>query len=165
MTLDLLFEAPFEIRMHLAAAAAAILLGPLALYRRRRDRWHRLAGRTWVAAMSGVALTGLAIPAGPIAVVGPFGPIHVLSGLVLWWLWQGVAEIRAGRVAVHREIMRSLYWNALGIAALFTLIPGRRVSAAFFGDRTELALAAMAAVSGALVLRWARLARAERRAV
>lgn len=130
MTLTPFFEAPPVIQLHIVAALAALTLGPVALLRRSRDRLHRLAGRIWVAAMAVTALSSFFIYT--IRVVGPFSPIHVLSVVTLAGLWEGLRHIRAGRVADHRRTMLSLYVFGMGIPGLFTLLPGRIMSAILF---------------------------------
>ena len=52
---------PPAIQVHLILALAALVLGPFALYARKGSPRHRWAGRLWVAAMLGVALSALFI--------------------------------------------------------------------------------------------------------
>lgn len=120
------------VQVHILFAVAAFLLGPVALLRRSRDRVHKGAGYLWVLAMTGTAVSSFWIHG--FTVVGPFGPIHLLSLYVLWGLWQGVRHARAGDIAAHRATMRGLYLGAMLGAGLFTLLPGRRMSAMLFPD-------------------------------
>lgn len=152
MTLDPLLTAPAEIQVHVALALAAALLGPVALYRRRRDRWHRRAGYAWVVLMAGAAVSGLFIEAAVLPLGFGFGPIHALSVLVLVSLATGLRHILQGRVRAHAAAMRSLYWQALGIAGLFTLLPGRRMNAALFGEADWIGLWLVGLGAAALVL-------------
>ncbi len=138
MTLDPILNAPWVIQIHIAFAMPAILLGPVAIYRRRRDAIHRAFGYAWVTAMTGVAITGLFIPAAILPILGPFGPIHGLSVVVLVNLVLGIRHIRHRRIAAHQAVMRSLYWQAMGIAGLFTLLPGRTMNATLFPGAPEL---------------------------
>ncbi|KMW57150.1 putative membrane protein [Candidatus Rhodobacter oscarellae] len=128
MQLAPLLEATPVIQVHMLSALAAILVGPFALYRRRRDRWHRRLGYGWTGAMLLAATSALFIPSAGLALLGPFGPIHALVLLVYAGLWQAIRAIRAGRVTEHRAAMSSLYWRGIGIAGLFTLMPGRIVN-------------------------------------
>ena len=120
------------IQLHVAAALAALLLGPVVLLRRRRDALHRALGYTWVSAMALTALSSFAIHG--LALVGPFGPIHILSVVVLVGLWRAIGHARRGEIAAHRRTMESLYSGAVIGAGLFTLVPGRRMSALVLGD-------------------------------
>ena len=154
MTLDPLAHAPLVIQVHVAAALLALVLGPVALLRRSRDRWHRLAGRVWVAAMAVTAASSFFIYT--IRLVGPFSPIHALSVITLLGLWGGVRDARAGQVASHRRTMLSLYVFAMGIPGLFTLVPGRIMNQILFpaapvaGFLTALSLVCVAGVAWAV---------------
>lgn len=156
MTLDPLLFAPPAVQLHVAAAIVALIVGPVALYRRRRDRWHRRVGTAWVTAMAVLAVSGLFIKSDVLPLVGPFGPIHLLSLAVIVGLWRGIVHIRAGRIAAHRATMRDLYWQAMGIAGLLTLIPGRRINRVLFPDAPELGWAVIAAVLVLAGFAWAR---------
>ncbi|WP_430449304.1 DUF2306 domain-containing protein [Rhodophyticola sp.] len=137
MTLDPILNAPTEVQVHVLAVIAAVALGPFAIYRRRRDLVHRILGYLWVSAMAVVAGSGLFIESALWAMLGPFGPIHLLSLWVLYTLWRGVEAARRRDVATHRVTMRGLYWQSLGIAGLFTLLPGRRINRVVFPETPE----------------------------
>ena len=156
MSLSPFLSAPVLLQLHALAALLALGLGPVALYRRRRDNWHRAAGRIWVAAMATAALSGLFIPSTVLPIAFGLGPIHLLSVLALVSLWRGVAAIRRGDVARHQAFMRSLYWNAIGLAGLFTLLPGRLMNEVLFPDAPTLGLWVVASGGLALVLRAAQ---------
>ncbi|GAB5447382.1 DUF2306 domain-containing protein [Gymnodinialimonas sp.] len=146
MTFEPLATAPAAIQLHLVAAACAILIGPVALYRPRRDLLHKVLGRLWVVAMAVLAVSGLFIEASVLPLVGPFGPIHLFSVWALISLVQGMAAILRRDVAKHQAVMRALYWQALGIAGLLTLMPGRRLNAVLFDGTEERGLWVIAAV-------------------
>lgn len=159
VTLAPLMDAPPVIQVHVVCALLALVLGPLALMRRSRDRWHRLLGRVWVAVIAGTALTSFFI--NEARLVGPFSVIHVLSVITLAGLWQGVAAARAGRIAEHRVVMLRLYSFAILVAGTFTLMPGRRMSLTLFPEAPVagfVAAAGMAALGGWLLWRGPRKA-------
>ncbi|GGL50869.1 DUF2306 domain-containing protein [Wenxinia marina] len=157
MSLDPILTAPAAVQVHVAFALAAMALGPVVLLRRHRDGLHRALGRVWVGAMAGTALTSFLIL--EIRLIGPLSPIHLLSAWTLWGLWEAVRAARARDIARHRAGMRSLYVGAMGIAGLFTLLPGRRMHAALFGDAGMGAflLAALALALALLLLRPGRV--------
>ena len=136
MTLDPVLFAPTHVQVHIAAASLAVLIGPLAIFRRRRDRLHRAAGYAWVAAMTVTAVSSFWITS--FGVIGPFSPIHVLSVFVLWSLGQGIAAVRRGDIAAHRGAMEGLYWRALLLAGALTFLPGRALNRAVFGEAEML---------------------------
>jgi uncharacterized membrane protein len=148
MNLAVLAEAPLAVQIHVAAAVPALILGPVAIWRRRRDVWHRLAGRAWVLAM--VILAGSSFLIHEARHFGPFSVIHLLSVLTFLGLWQGVAAIRRGDVASHQRAMRGLYLQALVLAGVFTFLPGRRMNALLFDGGAMAGFAAAVAVGAVL---------------
>lgn len=123
MDIEPFLREPPLIQIHAAAALAAMVIGPVALWRRSRDFWHKLAGYAWVLAMTVTALTSFWIFG--FRLIGPFSPIHLLSLFVLWSLAEALWAIRHGNIARHQFVMRSLYFWALMITGLATLLPGR----------------------------------------
>lgn len=143
MTFDPLAAAGFAIQIHVAFALVALLLGPVALFRRRRDRIHKIVGYVWIVGLIGLALSGLFIES-EIAVFGHFGPIHLLCPYALWGVGSGLYWIRKGDRARHRAAMRSVWFGAVGVAGLFTLMPGRILNRMLFGEPSLLGLALIA---------------------
>jgi uncharacterized membrane protein len=151
MTFDPILHAPVAVQVHLLSAALAVAIGPLALYRQRRDRLHRVVGRTWVGAMAILAVTGLFIPAQVLPLLEvfgtSFGPIHVFSIWTLLSLTRGMRAILRRDVAGHKAEMRALYWRALGIAGVLTILPGRTLNGVLFGEAEYLGLLVIAGVA------------------
>ena len=114
----------------------AIVTGPIPMYRRERDIWHKTLGYIWVIAMVVVALSSFFIHS--FAVIGPFSPLHVLAVFTLWSLWRGIASARAGRIAAHRATFRGLYWYGLLIAGLANFLPDRRINQVVFNGQDHL---------------------------
>lgn len=153
MTLYPLIHAPLVIQIHVLCAICAVTVGPMALLRRSRDRWHRALGYVWVVAMFGTALSSFWISEDPM--IGPFGPIHVLSILTIFGLWQGVSAARARNIPAHKGHMQNLYFWALGVAGVFTFLPGRRMNAVFSAGEASTVFASATVVIGAsLALFW-----------
>lgn len=136
MTLVPLYTADPIVQFHVVCALFALVLGPVALYRRRRDRVHKLLGYSWVCAIAGVALSSFGIHS--FAVIGPFSPIHALSLFTLWSLYEGLRLILSGRVIGHRIVMRNLYWYGLCVAGLFNFLPGRTMNKVLLGGQDGL---------------------------
>ena len=121
-----------------------------------------MTGYFWVtnvaiAALSSFFITGLGI-------IGPFSPIHGLSVFALWGLCSGLRQARAGRVTAHRAAMASIYWWAIGLAGLLTLLPGRRINHVLFGENQFLGHWVIGATLGAAMLSyWFKRRRARSR--
>ena len=123
MTLAPFLVQPLEIQLHLAGALVALVLGPFALWRRRRDRLHKILGYAWVSAMALAVASSLFIEShwSPIF----FGPIHLLTLYAGYGLWEGMRAILRGDVPTHRATMQALYCRGLLIAGAFAFLPGR----------------------------------------
>jgi len=157
MTLAPLLTATFFVQLHVCAALCAIVIGPMVLWRRSRDRWHKRLGYTWVIAMAVTAISSFGISVDPI--IGPFSPIHILSVFTIWGLWQGINAARQRNIAKHQGHMRNLYFWALGVAGLFTFLPGRRMNTVFFADAPMVGFTVVAVLIGSVLLRYAYLNR------
>lgn len=155
MDLTPILTAPVAVQIHVAAAIVAMIAGPIALYRSRRDRWHRYAGRSFAGAMFLAAVSASFIHG--IRLIGPFSPIHLFVPLTLWGLWRGVSTIRAGNVALHRLIMKRLFFYALGIPLVLSFIPGRTMNHTFFEAAPTPGFVAIIAM-GFIVVMWSRKA-------
>jgi uncharacterized membrane protein len=108
------------ILVHLLAALAAMVLGGAIFLARKGTPTHRGLGRAWVALMLVTAISTWWIRSD-----GQFSWIHGLSVLSLATLTAGVAFAIAGKIALHLKLMRGLYFGALVVAGLFTLLPQR----------------------------------------
>lgn len=113
------------ISLHAALAAVSLVLGAALLLARKGHRAHRIGGWIWVLSMASVAGMSFWIQ-GP----NGFSWIHGLSAFTLFSLVGGVLSARLHRVKQHRLTMISLYFGALVITGLFTLLPNRLIGQA-----------------------------------
>ncbi len=121
-SLEPLLNAPLHIQLHVAGALPALLLAPVVLWRRRRDRLHKIAGYVWVVAMALTAISSFWISG--FGIIGPFSPIHLLSILTLTGLFFGIRAAIAGRHGIHRKTMTNISWGLL-TAGVLNFLPGR----------------------------------------
>ena len=126
----LLARQSLAVKLHLAAAVAALAIGAFILARRKGGGLHRTLGWVWVIAMAGTAVSSLFIR---ILNHGALSYIHLLTGWVLIALPLGLIAIRNRRVVQHRRTMVGLYIGGLIVAGAFTFIPGRLLWAVFVG--------------------------------
>jgi len=152
MTLEPIFTASLMVQIHLVTALLALCIGPFALWRRRRDRVHKVLGYTWVSAMVITSLVALAIPssfAGLGLAITPlqFGPIHLLSLYALWGMADAMRAIWRGDVARHEQVMTSVYVRGLALAGALTLLPGRLLHRSLIPETPEIGYAVIAAVA------------------
>ncbi len=131
MTLAPLLAAPVVIRMHAFAAMGAFGLGVVQLAAPKGTIPHRVVGWAWTALMLTIVVSSFFIHT--IRMWGPFSPIHLLSLFTLAVLPVAVLAAHRHDVRRHRQAMIGLFVGALVIAGLFTLLPGRIMSAVVFG--------------------------------
>lgn len=122
-------EASLIIQIHVLAALAAAVIGPLALLRKRKDRIHKVAGYFWIAVMAITALTSFFI--WQIRVVALFSPIHILSIITVVGLFQAVYRIKQRDIVGHKRVLWRLYYQAIGLAGLFAFLPNRMMNDLF----------------------------------
>ena len=149
MDVTALFAAPIVVQGHVGFAVLATVLGPIALFRKRRDRVHKVTGRIWVLAMLG--LVGSSFFIHSIQIIGPFSPIHILSLITLMGLFVALRAVRGGDYVTHGRAMRALYMQALIGAGVFTFLPGRRMNALIGADNPQTVFA-VAAVIGTIAI-------------
>ena len=131
MNIDPLVTASQPIPTHATLAIGAVVLGGIQFYLPKGTVLHRYMGYIWVTLMFVVATSSFFI--NEFRWVGPFGPIHLLSLLVLHSLWSGITSARRGNISDHKSTMKQLYLLGLILAGAFTLMPGRILHSVFFG--------------------------------
>jgi len=133
MSLTPLLEAGLVIQTHAISATLAVVLGPIIFYGRKGTTLHKRLGKVWALAMAFAIISSAFI--WQIRLVGPFSPIHILTVLGAWGLVSGINHARMGRIAVHEASMKNLYFWALGVAGVFTFMPGRVMSRMLFPEQ------------------------------
>jgi uncharacterized membrane protein len=132
VSLEPLLSASPAIQLHAFAAMSAFVLGLVQLAAPKGTLPHRTLGGIWVAIMFVVAISSFFIH--QLRIWGPWSPIHLLSIFTLVMLPLGVWRAHNHQVQRHRWIMISLFFGALVIAGLFTLVPGRIMHAVVFAQ-------------------------------
>lgn len=125
MNLELLFNSPPAIQLHVYAAILAFFVGAFVLWRRKGTANHKLWGKIWVFLMVFTALSSFFIH--EIRLVGPFSPIHIISLFTLVSLYFAVKQVRSGDIEKHQRSMKATYIGAIGIAGGLAFMPGRRM--------------------------------------
>jgi len=131
MTLAPLLQAAPVVQIHAFAALAAFALGVVQISAPKGTIPHRTIGWIWVVLMVGIAASSFWIHS--IRMIGPFSLIHALSIYTLTMLPFAVLHARGHRVNDHRRAMISIFFGALVVAGLFTLLPGRVMHDVVFG--------------------------------
>ncbi|OBS29868.1 hypothetical protein A9O67_08530 [Tepidimonas fonticaldi] len=126
------------IAIHLSAALAAVVIGPVALWTRRagaaRPRLHRAFGYAWVTLMIVTAISALFIRDFELPNVAGYTPIHLLIPVTAGGLWVAFRQLARRNIAGHRLAMQQLYVGACIVAGGFTLLPSRYLGQLVWGQ-------------------------------
>lgn len=128
--LDLLAGLSTPIKIHLATALAALVLGGVLMAVRKGRTFHRVAGWVWVSLVSVTAGATLFITS---LNDGRWSLIHLFTGWTLIALPIAVLAAKRGRIVQHRRSMMGLFYGAFAINVFIAFIPGRTMWRMFFG--------------------------------
>ena len=123
-------EASFVIQIHWIAALTALVFGITMLVRRKGTASHKLIGRMFIILMLVTAVSSFWIRE---INRGGFSWIHIFIPITFFASWEAVHYIRKGNVKRHKRAVIGMFFGALLIPGLFTLLPGRRMWMLFFG--------------------------------
>jgi uncharacterized membrane protein len=132
---------------HVVAALSALLIAPINLVRRRRDRTHRRLGYAWVAAMYYVCLSSFGIVSD-----GHYSWLHGLSALTLVTVTLGVLAARQRNIRAHIGNMVGSYLGLLIAFFFAALVPSRNIPRLLDGDPTTAVVVALLVVAGVAAL-------------
>jgi uncharacterized membrane protein len=132
---------------HVVAALFVLAVGPVQIFRRRRDRIHRTMGYLWVAAMYYVCVSSFWIVS-----EGHFTWLHGLSAFT-------IVTVTLGLISAIRRNIRSHLGNMIGsytgiaVAFIFAVsVPGRAVPQLLAEDApTAVYVAGLVALSVVVV--------------
>ncbi|WP_035769124.1 DUF2306 domain-containing protein [Arthrobacter castelli] len=110
------------IAVHVIAASYVLVLGPVNIFRRRRDRIHKIIGFTWVTAIVTTCVLSFWIRD-----EGHFTWLHGLSLFTLTTVSLGVFSAVRGNIPAHRGNMIGSYTGTLIAFGFAAAIPGRRI--------------------------------------
>ena len=117
------------IAIHMTAAIAALITGPVALWARKsasqRPRLHRAFGYAWVTLMLITAISAIFIKGSAGPSWQGFSLIHLLVPVTLFGLFGAFWFLFKGNISGHRKAMQNLYIGACVVAGVFTLMPNR----------------------------------------
>ncbi|MFK7866474.1 MAG: DUF2306 domain-containing protein [Alphaproteobacteria bacterium] len=131
MDFNILSAAQPPIPLHAYAACAAVILGAVQLVSKKGTVIHKYLGYGWVGLMLLVSLSSFWIHS--LNIIGPFSPIHILSVVTIWTLYEAIKAARNKDIKKHKRFMILLYVFALLVAGAFTFLPGRIMYQVVFG--------------------------------
>ena len=123
-------EASLVIQIHWVTALTALVFGITMLVRRKGTASHKLIGRMFIILMLVTAVSSFWIRE---INRGGFSWIHIFIPITFFASWEAIHYIRKGNVKRHKRAVIGMFFGALLIPGLFTLLPGRRMWMLFFG--------------------------------
>ncbi len=123
---------------HVIAALCALLIGPINMLRRRRDRAHRILGYTWAASIYYVCLSSFWI-----VTDGHYSWLHGLSAFTIVTVSLGIASAVRRDIRGHAMNMIGSYLGLL-VAFLFAaMVPTRAIPRLMANDPGTAVFAAV----------------------
>jgi uncharacterized membrane protein len=107
---------------HVIAALYVLVLGPLNIFRRRRDHAHRIIGYTWVAGMYFVCFSSFWI-----VTDGHFSWLHGLSAFTIITVTLGLVSAIRRNIVAHRANMIGSYIGTVTAFVFAAAVPGRAI--------------------------------------
>lgn len=132
---------------HVAAALYALVLGPVNIVRRRRDRTHRILGYTWAASMYYTCISSFWIVSD-----GHFSWLHGLSAFTIVTVSLGVAAAVRRNIRAHYANMIGSYLGLLAAFAFAAGVPSRAIPRLLASDPATAWFVAAFVVAGVAAL-------------
>jgi len=130
------------IAVHMTAAIAAVLIGPVVLWARLgqhiRPWLHRALGYAWCTLMLIAAISAVFIRDFNLPNVWGYTPIHLLVPVTFLSLFVAFRALAQRQFTVHRKTMQWLYISACLVAGAFTLLPSRYLGSLIWGQWLNL---------------------------
>ena len=124
-----LIDASIAIKIHVAGALSAFVIGTVLMLGVKGRGLHKTLGYGWVVAMMVTAVSSFFV----VGLNGNhFSWIHGISAWTVIGLPMGVAAARRKDIAKHRKHMTGMFVGAMLVAGLFTFLPGRMMWSIFF---------------------------------
>lgn len=128
---------------HVVGALIALVIGPVNILRRRRDRTHRILGYTWSASMYYVCTSSFWI-----VTDGHFSWLHGLSAFTLVTVTLGITAAIRRNVRAHMMNMIGSYLGLLVAFIFAATVPARAIPRLLVSDPgTALAVGSLVVLS------------------
>jgi uncharacterized membrane protein len=142
MNFDPFLNSPVYIQLHAICALISLAIGPIALYRKNRDRTHKMVGYVWMTTMATTEISSFWIR--EINADGSLSPVHLFAVLTLGTLIYALWAIGRRDINAHRHALRNLYFGTVAAIAM-NFIPNRTLPNVFIdgGSPTTFVSAAV----------------------
>ena len=130
MGIEYFFAASLAIKIHIIAALVALGLGITIFTGRKGTSRHKALGKVFLVFMLATATSAIFIRQ---INNGGFSWIHIFVPVTFFAAWETVYYIRKGNIRRHRNAVTGMFFGALLIPGLLSMLPGRLMSVIIFG--------------------------------
>ncbi|AXR74600.1 DUF2306 domain-containing protein [Auritidibacter sp. NML130574] len=138
---------PLAVFVHASAAFLVLVMGPINIFRPRRDAVHRMLGRTWVGLMYTTCASSFFF-----GLEGGFTALHGLSVFTTVTVTLGIWAIARGHRSLHYGNMIGSYIGTLIAFGFAAFVPTRLIWTTAVTH--PVALTAFAGALGLIALTW-----------
>lgn len=130
MGIEYFFDASLAIQIHIVAALVALGLGIGIFTSRKGTKRHKLIGKVFLVFMLMTAISAIFIRQ---INDGNFSLIHIFVPLTFFAAWETIYFVRKGNLKRHRRAVTGLFFGALLIPGILSMLPGRLMHVIVFG--------------------------------
>ena len=130
MSLEPILHASFAIQIHLVLALFALVLGTIMWLRPKGTKSHKLIGRIFVTLMFFVAVSAVFIRQ---INSGQFSFIHIFVPVTFFAIFECFWYIRKKNIKGHVRAVKGMFFGALLIPGILSMMPGRVLYMMVFG--------------------------------
>lgn len=130
MGIEYFFKASLAIQIHIIAALVSLAFGILMFVRPKGDRLHKRAGKIFLVFMLTTAASAIFIRQ---INNGTFSFVHIFVPITFIAAWEAVHFVRKGNIARHKRAVQGMFFGALLIPGILSLMPGRLMHVIIFG--------------------------------
>ncbi len=120
---------------HALTVTFAFIIATVLLVQRKGTEGHRQWGQIFMLLMMLIAITTLVMP----ATIGPrlfnhFGPLHLLSVLILYAIPAAFYSVKTGNILAHKRHILVVYFFGFILAGTLALMPNRFIHVWLWGS-------------------------------
>lgn len=130
MGIEYFFKASLAVQIHIIVAIISLIFGVFIFTRRKGDTSHKRMGKVFLVFMLATAISAIFIRQ---INDGSFSWIHIFVPVTFIGAWEAVHHIRKGNVRRHKRAVTGMFFGALLIPGVLSMLPGRLMHVIVFG--------------------------------
>lgn len=130
MGIEFFFQTSLAIQIHILAALASLCLGIVIFTSRKGSPRHKRLGKIFLVFMLATAISATFIRQ---INDGHFSFIHIFVPVTFIAAFEAVYFVRKGNIKRHRRAVTGMFYGALLIPGILSMLPGRLMHVIVFG--------------------------------